>query len=163
MKNLLIKSTVSINLVFTNYHTIKKNLLEIVDKLSQYSEGIKNLEKDFSYLLNPSQFPDAYNSSLIEIKRRIIFNRKIGKDFERIKLLVVKENLNRKQFIQDYGKYLTHDYVPQLKFSDLELKLELNNQDEVLNLPNILDEEEENTINNNNLYLDYEEIQVNNS
>jgi len=163
MKNLLIKSTVSINLVFTNYHTIKKNLLEIVDKLGRYSEGIKNLEKDYSYLLNPSQFPEAYNSSLIEIKRRIIFNKKITKDFERLKQLIVKENANRKQFIQDYGKYLTHDYVPQLKFSDLELKIDLNNQDEVLNLPNILDEEEENTINNNNLYLDYDEIQVNNN
>ncbi len=163
MKNMLIKSSVSINLVFTNYHTIKKNLLEIVDKLGRYSEGIKNLERDYSYLLNPSQFPEAYNASLIEIKRRIIFNKKIIKDFERMKQLVVKENANRKQFIQDYGKYLTHDYVPQLKFSDLELKIELNNQDEVLNLPNILEEEEENTVNNNNLYLDYEEIQVNNS
>lgn len=163
MKNLLIKSSVSINLVFTNYHIIKKNLLEIVDKLGRYSEGIKNLEKDYSYLINPSHFPEAYNSSLIEIKRRIIFNKKITKDFERIKQLVVKENANRKQFIQDYGKYLTHDYVPQLKFSDLELKIELNNQDEVQNLPNILDEDEENTINNNNLYLDYDEIQVSNS
>jgi len=163
MKNLLIKSTVNINLVFTNYHTIKKNLLEIIDKLGKYSEGLKNLEKDFSYLLNPSYFPEAYTSSLIEIKRRIIFNKKITKDFERVKQLVVKENANRKQFIQDYGKYLTHDYVPQLKFSDLELKIDFNNQDEVLNLPNILDEAEENTINNNNLYLDYEEVNLNNN
>lgn len=163
MKNLLIKSSVSINLVFTNYHTIKKNLLEIVEKLGRYSEGIKNLEKDYSYLLNPSQFPEAYNASLIEIKRRIIFNKKITKDFERMKQLVIKENANRKQFIQDYGKYLTHDYVPQLKFSDLELKIELNNSDEVLNLPYILDEEEENTINNNNIHLDYDEVQVSNS
>ena len=161
MKNLLIKSSVSINLVFTNYHTIKKNLLEIIEKLDKYSDGVKNLEKDFSYLLNPSQFPDAYNSSLLEIKRRIIFNRKITKDFERLKQIIVKENINRKQFIQDYGKYLTHDYVPQLKFSDLELKIELNNQDEMLNLPNILEEEEENTINNYNLYLEYEEQQNN--
>lgn len=163
MKNLLVKSTVNINLVFTNYHTIKKNLLEIIEKLDKYSEGIKNLVKDFSYLLNPSQFPDAYNSSLLEIKRRIIFNKKISKDFEKLKLIVSKENLNRKQFIQDYGKYLTHDYVPQLKFTDLELKIDINNQDEVLNLPFILDEEEENNLNNNYLFLDYDDIQLDNS
>jgi hypothetical protein len=163
MKNLLVKSTVNINLVFTNYFNIKKNLLEIIEKLDKYSEGIKNLVKDFSYLLNPSKFPDAYNSSLMEIKRRIIFNKKITKDFDKLKQIVSKENLNRKQFIQDYGKYLTHDYVPQLKFSDLDLKIDINNQDEIKNLPFILDEDEENAMNNNYIFLEYDDILLENN
>lgn len=163
MKNLLIKSTININLVFSNYHTIKKNLLEIIEKLNKYSEGLKNLVKDFSYLLNPSQFPESYNASLIEIKRRIIFNKRLSTDLERLKQIIAKEVVCRRKFIQDYGKYLTHDYVPQLKFSELELKIEINNQDELANLPNLLEEEEENIINslNNNLFSDYEEILVN--
>ena len=73
MKALLIKSSIKINLVFTNYHLIKKNLLEIMEKLEKYSKGLPQIEKDFAYLLNPSYFPQAYQASIIEIKRRIIF------------------------------------------------------------------------------------------
>jgi hypothetical protein len=157
MKSLLIKSSVQINVVFTNYHTIKKSLLEIMEKVEKYSDSLNSLEKDFAYLLNPSYFPQAYQASIIEIKRRLIFNKKISKDFERIKQLVTKENMNRKLFIQDYGKYLTHDYVPQLKFSDLKLSIDFLNNEENSNLPNILEEEEENTLNSGNIYLDYDE------
>jgi chromosome segregation ATPase len=158
MKSLLIKSSVQINVVFTNYHLVKKNLLEIMEKVEKYSEGLQTLDRDFSYLSNPSQFPQAYQASLTEIKRRLIFNKKIGKDIERLKQLVVKENINRKQFIQDYGKYLTHDYVPELKITDLKLSIEFNNHEEISNLPNILDEEEESALNSNNIYLDYDEF-----
>jgi chromosome segregation ATPase len=157
MKNLLIKSSVQINVVFTNYHTIKKSLLEIMEKVEKYSDSLNSLEKDFAYLLNPSYFPQAYQASVIEIKRRLIFNKKISKDLERIRQLVSKENMNRKLFIQDYGKYLTHDYVPQLKFSDLKLSIDFQNNEENSNLPNILEEEEENTLNSGNIYLDYDE------
>lgn len=158
MKSLLIKSSVQINVVFTNYHIVKKNLLEIMEKVEKYSEGLQTLDRDFSYLSNPSQFPQAYQASLTEIKRRLIFNKKIGKDIERLKQLVVKENVNRKQFIQDYGKYLTHDYVPELKITDLKLSIEFNNHEEISNLPNILNEEEESALNSDNIYLDYDEF-----
>lgn len=158
MKSLLIKSSVQINVVFTNYHIVKKNLLEIMEKVEKYSEGLQTLDRDFSYLSNPSQFPQAYQASLTEIKRRLIFNKKIGKDIERLKQLVVKENINRKQFIQDYGKYLTHDYVPELKITDLKLSIEFNNHEEISNLPNILNEEEESALNSDNIYLDYDEF-----
>jgi hypothetical protein len=157
MKSILIKAAIQINLVFTNYHAIKKNLLEIMERLEKYGKLISSVEKDFSYLQNPSYFPQAYYASILEIKRRIIFNRKMMKDFERIKQLVTKENINRKLFIQEYGKYLTNEYVPQLKFTELKISIEFENNNELINLPNILEEEEENTINNHNLCLEYED------
>lgn len=162
MKNLLIKSSIKINLVFTNYHSIKKNLLETMEKLEKYSQGIVNLEKDFGYLSNPSFFPQSYQASIIEIKRRLIFNKNITKDFEKIKQLVVKENQNRRQFIQDYGKYLTHDYVPQLKFCELKLSIEYINNDEINNLPYLLEDGEDNP-NNNGVNSDYDEISYQNT
>jgi len=158
MKNILCKSSAKINTVFTNYHLIKKSLLEIMEKLEKYSYGLVTLEKDFSYLSNPSSFPQAYNASIIEIKRRIIFNKKLMKDFDRLKQLINKENVNRKQFIQDYGKYLTHDYIPQLKFTDLKITIDYYNNDEIANIPYLLEEDEETTINDSNIYLDYEEV-----
>lgn len=97
MKNLLIKSSVTINIIFTNYHNVKRSLLEVDEKLGKYASLLESLEKDFSYLLNPKMFPIAYNASIIEIKRRLIFNSRITKDFEKLKQTVVKENFQRKQ------------------------------------------------------------------
>lgn len=97
MKNLLIKSSVTINIIFTNYHNVKRSLLEVDEKLGKYSLLLDSLEKDFSYLLNPKMFPIAYSASIIEIKRRLLFNTKITKDFEKLKQLIVKENYHRKQ------------------------------------------------------------------
>jgi hypothetical protein len=47
MKNLLIKSSVQINVIFTNYHNVKKSLLEIMEKVEKYSQGLINLEKEW--------------------------------------------------------------------------------------------------------------------
>jgi chromosome segregation ATPase len=157
MKALLSKSSTKINMVFSNYHQIKKSLLEIIEKINKYAGGFPQIEKDFAYLMNPSYFPQAYSASITEIKRRIIFNKKLNKDIERIKQLIAKENFNRKQFIQDYGKYLTHDYIPQLKFTELKLTIDYYNNDELQNLPNLLDDEEESVIGANNIILEYEE------
>jgi chromosome segregation ATPase len=160
MKALLSKSSTRINVVFSNFHQIKKNLLEVIEKINKYASGFPQIEKDFAYLTNPSYFPQAYHASIIEIKRRIIFNKKLNKDIDRLKQLINKENYNRKQFIQDYGKYLTHDYIPQLKFTELKLSIEYFNNEELQNLPNLLDDEEETAINNNNLVLEYDESSV---
>ena len=97
MKNLLMKSSVTINIIFSNYHSVKRNLLEVDEKLGKYATLLDSLEKDFSYLLNPKMFPIAYSASIIEIKRRLLFNSKITKEFEKIKQLVAKENFQRKQ------------------------------------------------------------------
>jgi hypothetical protein len=97
MKNLLIKSSVTINIIFTNYHNVKRSLLEVDEKLGKYASLLESLEKDFSYLLNPKMFPIAYNASITEIKRRLLFNGRITKDFEKLKQTVIKENFQRKQ------------------------------------------------------------------
>jgi len=93
-------------------------------------------------LSNPNFFPIAYQASIAEIKRRLIFNDKITKEFDKVNLLVVKENEIRKKFIYEYGKYLTHDYVPHLKFADLAIKIEYDNNNEMDNLPDILEDDD---------------------
>jgi hypothetical protein len=44
-------------------------------KLVKLMKDIKKLELDFSYLLNPSQLPKAYEESLKEVSRRIHFKK----------------------------------------------------------------------------------------
>jgi hypothetical protein len=135
-----------------------KNLLK--GKISYLKSTSSDVKKQFiGKILNPlNQFiiyPDFMNKFQSEIYKKA-YNMDLN--IERLKQLVVKENINRKQFIQDYGKYLTHDYVPELKITDLKLSIEFNNQEEISNLPNILNEEEESALNSDNIYLDYDEF-----
>lgn len=146
LKDVVFKNLININMIFSNFHNIKKSLIELVEKLQKYNELLVKVETDFSYLSHPSQFPEAYSASLLEVKRRLYFNRVIFKILDKARNLVIKENSLRMRFIKDYGKYLTHDYIPSLKFVDLRLTIDLFNNNENNMLPYLLEEHEEEEI-----------------
>ena len=143
IKELVIRNMSNVVTVFANLYVIRKDLNEISIVIGKYEEAIKTLEEDFDHFNNPSIFPEAYNSSLIEVRKRLIFNRKMMSIIERMNELLNKENESRKKFIDYYGKYLTNEYIPSLKFVNLKLTIDFFNNQETVELPNVLIEEDE--------------------
>lgn len=135
-----------INLIFLNFINISNNLVELSEKFNKYKVRMLSLEESFSSFKNPSHFPKAYLASIDEIKRRILFNKILLKDFDLLNSLVFAENTARKEFIQNYGKYLPVDYFPSLRFSNLQLGFDFQNENELDLYPNLLSEEEEKKI-----------------
>jgi len=62
-------------------------------------KDIKKLELDFSYLLNPSQLPKAYQESLKEISRRRHYNQLMKNKINVMNKIGEKENQKRKKFL----------------------------------------------------------------
>ena len=64
-----------INSVFLNFISSSNTLVELSEKFNKYKARMIALEESFSSFKNPSYFPKAYEASIQEIKRRIIFNQ----------------------------------------------------------------------------------------
>lgn len=147
MKKAMENIPIKINEFCNNCLTIKTTFVSILDSLDQYMVKLTDLETDFLYLENPGHFPEAYQNSIKEIKRRLIFNKKLMKDFDRLKGVLLRENLNRKQFLKDNEKYLPPEYLKLFKFTNVRLSIDYQNNNEVSILPNVLNEEDEKEIN----------------
>lgn len=138
IKILITKNMNIIATIFENFYQVKNELSELITSFNRYENGLKRIEEDFNYLSNPSMFPEAYKQSIPEVRRRILFNKKINLITEKIQEMIIKENEQRKKFISNLGIYLTNDYIPSLKFVDVKFTSELFNNDELIDLPNIL-------------------------
>ncbi len=66
------------------------NMLSL-EKMKKLNEEVDKLEKDFSYLLNPSHLPAAYNASLVEVSRRREFSSVFDKRYKELKGFVDTE------------------------------------------------------------------------
>ena len=144
-----------VNKIFNSFLSIQKNLTEISDRFCQIKEKMINLEEYFNQLKKPSKFPDAYESTLEEIKRRIIFNCKIKKYFQKIENFVKNEAELRKQYKTNHGIYIPVESFPFLKYYDLKIKFEINTDDELSKFPKLLtDEEIQILIDNDNIFND---------
>ena len=42
----------------------------MTDRIKIVNQELDKIEKDFAYLLNPSQLPNAYQNALVEVSRR---------------------------------------------------------------------------------------------
>ena len=138
-----------INKIFNTLYTIYKTIGELSEKFNVIKQQSINLEECFNQLQNPSKFPMAYEQSLDEIKRRIIFNCKIKKYFSIIENLVKNETELRKNFKTKYGIYLPN--IPNNFFSCLKnyepiVKLEINTNDELNKFPKFISEDEINIL-----------------
>lgn len=160
-----------INKIFNTLYTIYKTLGELSEKFNVIKQQSINLEECFNQLQNPSKFPMAYEQSLDEIKRRIIFNCKIKKYFSIIENLVKNETELRKNFKTKYGIYLPN--IPNNFFSCLKnyepiVKLEINTNDELNKFPKFISEDEiniliENSFDKNIINSSYEGNLLNNN
>ena len=160
-----------INKIFNTLYTIYKTIGELSEKFNVIRQQSINLEECFNQLQNPSKFPMAYEQSLDEIKRRIIFNCKIKKYFSIIENLVKNETELRKNFKTKYGIYLPN--IPNNFFSCLKnyepiVKLEINTNDELNKFPKFISEDEiniliENSYDKNIINSSYEGNLLNNN
>ena len=160
-----------INKIFNTLYTIYKTIGELSEKFNVIKQQSINLEECFNQLQNPSKFPMAYEQSLDEIKRRIIFNCKIKKYFSIIENLVKNETELRKNFKTKYGIYLPN--IPNNFFSCLKnyepiVKLEINTNDELNKFPKFISEDEiniliENSFDKNIINSSYEGNLLNNN
>ena len=160
-----------INKIFNTLYTIYKTIGELSEKFNVIRQQSINLEECFNQLQNPSKFPMAYEQSLDEIKRRIIFNCKIKKYFSIIENLVKNETELRKNFKTKYGIYLPN--IPNNFFSCLKnyepiVKLEINTNDELNKFPKFISEDEiniliENSFDKNIINTSYEGNLLNNN
>ena len=160
-----------INKIFNTLYTIYKTIGELSEKFNVIKQQSINLEECFNQLQNPSKFPMAYEQSLDEIKRRIIFNCKIKKYFSIIENLVKNETELRKNFKTKYGIYLPN--IPNNFFSCLKnyepiVKLEINTNDELNKFPKFISEDEiniliENSFDKNIINTSYEGNLLNNN
>ena len=160
-----------INKIFNTLYTIYKTIGELSEKFNVIKQQSINLEECFNQLQNPSKFPMAYEQSLDEIKRRIIFNCKIKKYFSIIENLVKNETELRKNFKTKYGIYLPN--IPNNFFSCLKnyepiVKLEINTNDELNKFPKFISEDEiniliENSYDKNIINSSYEGNLLNNN
>lgn len=96
------------------------------------------MEKDFSYLYHPAKLPRAYEKSLLEIARRRKFRKLIDEECLRIKAAITREKEARSLFMNEYGRLLPTEFLPQLKEQAPTLKLEGNLKD--YELPEVNDD-----------------------
>ena len=149
-ENLSIKVNKILNSLFNIYQTFD----ELREKFNSIKQKAIQLEPCFKQLQNPSKFPMAYEQTLEEIKRRIIFNYKMKKFFGNIENAVKNEMDLRENFHAKYSKYLPNlpnNFFSCLKNYEPKVKLEINTIDELNKFPKLLSEEEINIIIENNL------------
>ena len=142
MRKNLENFSVRINKIFNVLFTIQQSLKEVSEKFSQIKEKIINLKECFNKLKNPSKFPMAYESSLEEIKRRMVFNYKLKMYFNMLENFVKKETDLRKQFKSTDAIYLPLDTFTILKNFNLKLKCEISPEDDLDKFPKLLNEDE---------------------
>ena len=160
MKEQILKNMLIISVLFSNFYMVKKELGDLLNSFIKYEKEIKKCEEDFDYLSNPSMFPEAYKQSLIEVRRRLLFNKEMMSISERMHEILHKENESRKKFIDYYGKYLTNDYIPSLKFVSLKLNIDFYNNKEVSELPSVQTEEDEEEFIKFNSFLSNLEVKI---
>lgn len=142
MRKNLENFSVRINKIFNVFFSIQQSLKEVSEKFSQIKEKIMNLKECFNKLKNPSKFPIAYESSLEEIKRRMVFNYKLKMYFNMLENFVKKETDLRKKFKSTDAIYLPLDTFTILKNFNLKLKCEISPEDDLDKFPKLLNEDE---------------------
>eukprot|EP00340_Litonotus_pictus_P010753 CAMPEP_0170538874 /NCGR_PEP_ID=MMETSP0209-20121228/103579_1 /TAXON_ID=665100 ORGANISM="Litonotus pictus, Strain P1" /NCGR_SAMPLE_ID=MMETSP0209 /ASSEMBLY_ACC=CAM_ASM_000301 /LENGTH=957 /DNA_ID=CAMNT_0010840665 /DNA_START=605 /DNA_END=3475 /DNA_ORIENTATION=- len=160
MKELIYKNMLNISIIFANFYTVKKELGDLLNSFPKYETGIRKTEEDFDYLSNPTVFPEAYKQSIGEVRRRLLFNKEMMSIIERMHEILNKENENRKKFIDHFGKYLTNDYIPSLKFVSLKLNIDFYNNKELCELPNVLNDVDEEELKRFNSALSGLEVKI---
>ena len=76
---------------------------------------IAKLRKDFNYLRKPSIVPRAYEASLSEMKRRLMFRMGLDEQVAKLKKAIEVEKDLRTSFINTHQQYLPSHFHPKLK------------------------------------------------
>lgn len=94
------------------------------EALKIISDYFLRLDKDFSYLQHPQRLPRAYEKAVIEVSRRRKFRRFIDDELNRLKQHISRERDLRNAFMNEFGKLLPSEFIPQLRETTPIIKLE---------------------------------------
>lgn len=142
LQNAFVKTKINnagILIALRNAYVILQNQLKIQfnpEIKKKFEDSIHSLKNDFSYLLNPSFLPAAYEASLKEVSRRTFFFSIFQAQYQLLKELVDQERKDRKAFLSEYGKILPVEFIPQLKNVGPTLKVDNMSADSELPLIN---------------------------
>ena len=141
MNNSIDNISKKINDYFMNIRAMKNILEKLSDKIGGYCKGLKNIEEDFKFLETPGHFINSYENTLVELKRRNIFNNEIQEEIEKTKALIMNENYQRKKFIDENKKYLTPDFTKLFKLESKPIfNYDFQNNNEHIELSMLLPE-----------------------
>ena len=129
------------NLILT-FESMGNTISELTDKfISLSSNRLLELESSFETFFYPSYFPEAYDASINEIKRRIKVNAVLNKLLDVSNQIKKTENEHRKEFLSKYGKFLPSEFYPNLK-SFIKYQQEEIIDDDTETFPNLFTEDE---------------------
>jgi len=121
------------------YKSVNKFVTEVGiiqnEKFKQISDDIDKMEKDFSYLLNPTLLPASYQASLAEVNRRRDFCAVYEKTLRKLQCIIDIEKEARKRFLAQHGRILPSEFIPQLK--NMPPSIIVENPDNDAGLPKI--------------------------
>ena len=151
MNNSIDNMSKKINDYFMSVRSVKNILEKLADKLGGYSKALKNIEEDYKFLETPGHFINSYKNTLVELKRRNIFNDEIQEELNKIKAMINNENYQRKKFIEENKKYLTPDFTKLFKLENKVIfNYDYQNNNEHNDLSVLFPEEKSNDINGQN-------------
>ena len=81
------------------------------DRVKKLDEEIEKMDKNFSYLMNPSLLPSAYQASIIETSRRREYKDIFDKKFKKLQTFIDVEYERRKKFLANFGRILPCDFI----------------------------------------------------
>lgn len=85
------------------------------ESMKGVNDSIARVDKDFAYLTHPSKLPRAYEKAVLEVARRRKFRRLIDEECTRIKKAIGREKDARNMFMNEYGRLLPSEFIPQLR------------------------------------------------
>ena len=94
------------------------------ENIKTLNDGLIRIDKDYAYLMHPSKLPRAYEKAMIEIARRRKFRRLLDEEFNRVKKAVKKEQESRTLFMNEYGRLLPSEFIPQLREQAATMRIE---------------------------------------
>lgn len=118
LKELQLKNAYLITSTLTRQSSARKEFKASganIEALKAINDSLVRTDKDFQYLLHPSKLPRAYDKSIIEVARRRKFRKTIDQEYSRIKQAINKDKEIRNQFMNDYGRLLPAEFIPQLR------------------------------------------------
>ena len=152
MDNSIDNISKKINEYFMNIRAMKNILEKLTDKIGGYCKGLKNIEEDFKFLETPGHFINSYENTLIELKRRNLFNIEMQEEIVKIKAIINNEIYQRKKYIEENKKYLTPDFTKLFKLENKPMfNYDFQNNNENIDLSILLPEENNNNINGNDI------------
>ncbi|KAM3136644.1 hypothetical protein pb186bvf_011280 [Paramecium bursaria] len=125
-----------LQVIFKNMRGYNKEFEGLVEKIKSSEEEVDKMEKDFSYLLNPVQLPQAYQQALLETSRRREFRDVFEKKLKTLMGIIDIEKEKRRKFLNIYGRILPSDFFGQLK--NLAPQIQVLNAFADAELPNII-------------------------